>query len=276
MENQRLKYYPTTIEAVHLLVLLMVLQAMIDFPLALYDYYNDTNYLSNSWISLFSGVLILSYIFFFGLKKSKNKITEVLPLKTFSIALILPIITLLIGLQYLVGLLNLEVEKLIPAPDWFWELFEKLFNNKLGFWGAFIKVAIIAPIIEESLFRGIIMHGFMKNYKNWYSILFSAILFSVYHLNPWQMTYTFFLGLLLGWIMVRTHSLVLCIITHSINNLSVLLSITFAKEISESFIPGFSYSEKFIYSTFALITGIILIWLLTGIKRKKNLKTRII
>jgi len=272
MENKSFKFYPTTIEAVHLLVLLMVMQALIDFPIALYDYYNDTNILSNSRISLVSGIIIISFIFFFGLKKSKTKITKVLPLKLFNPLLIIPIIILLIGLQYLVGLLNLQVEKVIPAPEWFWELFNKLFENKYGFWGTLIKVAIIAPLIEESLFRGIIMHGFMKNYKNWYSILISAILFSVYHLNPWQMTYTFFLGLLLGWIMVRTNSLILCIITHSINNLSVLLSITFAKEISESFIAGFSSSEKILYSTFALITGVFLILILTKIKRNKVFK----
>ncbi len=272
MENKSLKYYPTTLEAVHLLVLLIVLQAMIDFPVALYDYYNDTNFLSNSWISLVSGILIISFIFFYGLKKSNNKITEVLPFKRFNPLLIIPIIILLIGLQHLVGLLNLQVEKIIPAPDWFWELFNKLFENKYGFWGAMIKVAIIAPVIEEGLFRGIIMHGFMKNYKNWYSILLSAILFSVYHLNPWQMTYTFFLGLLLGWIMVRTNSLILCIITHSINNLLVLLSITFAKEISESFIADFSSFEKILYSIIAMIAGGIIVWLLTGLKKEKSIQ----
>lgn len=269
MENKSLKYYPTTIEAVHLLVLLMVMQAFIDFPIAMYDYYNDTNFLSNSWISLVSGILIISFIFFYGLKKSKTKIAEVLPLKIFNPLLIIPIIILLIGLQHLVGLLNLQVDKIIPAPDWFWELFNKLFENKYGFWGALIKVAILAPIIEEGLFRGIIMHGFMKNYKSWYSILVSAILFSVYHLNPWQMTYTFFLGLLLGWIMVRTNSLILCIIAHSINNLSVLLSITFAKEISESFIAGFSSLEKILYSIIALIAGSILTWMLTSVKKRE-------
>ncbi len=269
MENKSLKYYPTTLEAVHLLVLLMVMQAFVDFPIALYDYYNDTNILSNSWISIVSGIIIISFIFFYGLNKSKTKITEVIPFKMFNPLLIIPVIILLIGLQHLVGLLNLQVEKIIPAPEWFWELFNKLFENKYGFWGAMIKVAIIAPIIEEGLFRGIIMHGFMKNYKNWHSILVSAILFSVYHLNPWQMTYTFFLGLLLGWIMVRTNSLILCIIAHSINNLSVLLSITFAKEISEGFIADFSSLEKILYSIIALIAGGLLIWMMTGFKKRK-------
>lgn len=267
MQQLKEKYYPTVIEAVHLLVLLLVLQALVDFPLALYDYYNDSNLLSNSWISTISGISILTFIFIYAFKKSKIKTDDITPIKLFNPIIIIPIIIILAGLQYLVGLLNIEVEKVLPAPAWFWEIFEKLFENKFGFWGALFKVAIIAPIIEESLFRGIIMRGFMKNYTNWFSILISAILFSVYHLNPWQMTYTFFLGLLLGWIMIRSRSLILCIIVHSINNLSVLLTITYNKEISENISFDLSNTEKILISICALIVGSLMVFLL--IKRSK-------
>jgi hypothetical protein len=162
-------------------------------------------------------------------------------------------------LQFLIGLLNIAIEKVIPSPPWFWELFEKIFNNRFGFWGSFLKVAIIAPIIEETLFRGIIMHGLMKNYKSWYAILISAILFSLFHLNPWQMSYTFFLGLFIGWIMTRTRSLPLCIITHSINNIIVLLSITWNDQIQKSFISQIKTTESVLLSIGAIIVGIILV-----------------
>ncbi len=263
MQQSNEKFYPSVIEAVHLLVLLLVLQALIDFPIALYDYYNDTNILSNPWINSISGIAILTFIFIYGLKKSKNKITEVLPVKLFNPLVIVPIIIILLCLQFLVGLLNIEIEKVLPAPSWFWEIFDKIFDNKFGFWGAFFKVAIIAPIIEESLFRGIIMHGFMKNYKNWYSILISAILFSVYHLNPWQMSYTFFLGLLLGWIMIRSKSLILCIIIHSLNNLSVLLTVTYNKVITEKFTFDFTNTEKSLMSIAAITVCCMLVILFT-------------
>jgi membrane protease YdiL (CAAX protease family) len=268
MQNYRKTYYPTTFEAVHLIVLYIFLQSLIDFPLALYDYQKDTNWLSNPWISFISNFTITILIFIYGYRKAKNKFSEVFALKTFNLLLIFPILLLLPGLQYLVGLLNVVVERIIPAPPWFWELFDRIFENHFGFWGAFVKVAVLAPIIEETFFRGIIMHGLMRNYKNWYAILLSGILFSVFHLNPWQMTYTFFLGLFLGFLMVRTRSLPLCILAHSINNIIVLYSVTTKKDFPEFLFAGISKSNSVLISIGAIFTGFLLIILIT--RRYKN------
>ena len=270
MRNFKQRYYPTTIEAIHLVVLYVFLQTLIDFPLALYDYQKDTNLLSNPWISFFSGITITGFIYYYGFRKAKNKFTEVFAIKSFNLLLIIPVIILLPGLQYLVSFLNIEVEKLIPSPPWFWDLFKKIFENRFGFWGAFAKVAILAPVVEETLFRGIIMHGLMRNYKSWYAILLSAILFSFFHLNPWQMTYTFFLGLFLAWLMVRSRSLFLCIIAHSINNIYALVSMTSQKEISENILSRFSSSQLVITSLVAIVLGVILVVLVTGRKKKMN------
>ncbi len=263
MQKGNIKYYPTALEAVHLLVLYIFLQSLVDFPLALLDYQTGSNWLGNPWISFTSTFVITAFIYIYGFRKSKNKFTEVFALKLFNPLLIIPIVILFPGLQYLVGLLNIEVDKILPPPPWFWELFERIFDNRFGFWGTVLKVAVLAPIIEETLFRGIIMHGLMRNYRSWYSILLSGILFSVFHLNPWQMTYTFFLGLFLGWLMVRTRSLPLCIVAHSLNNLLVLFSITYQKEISENALFWLS-QEKYVYiSCLAVAIGVLLIVAIT-------------
>lgn len=274
MQNFRQTYYPTTFEAVHLIVLYVFLQTLIDFPLAMYDYQHDTNLLSNPWISFISNFAITIFIFIYGFRKAQTKISEVFALRYFNLLLIIPIVVLLPGLQYLVGLLNIIVEKIIPAPPWFWELFGRIFNNRFGFWGAFFKVAILAPIIEESLFRGIIMHGLMKNYKNTYAILVSALLFSLFHLNPWQMTYTFFLGLFLGWLMVRSRSLPLCIIAHSINNIIVLFSASSADNFPAFLFSGTSKSNSIFISIGLIILGIMLVILFS--MKNKTTKNRMI
>jgi membrane protease YdiL (CAAX protease family) len=263
MQNLRRKYYPTTLEAIHLIVLYIFLQSIIDFPLALYDYQKDTNWLLNPWISFFSNFIIVVFIFIYGFRKAKTRFIEVFALKSFNLFLIIPIILLLPGLQYLVGLLNVVVEKIIPSPPWFWELFDRILGNRFGFWGAFLKVAVLAPVIEETLFRGIIMHGLMKNYKSWYAILLTGILFSVFHLNPWQMTYTFFLGLLLGWLMVRARSLPLCILAHSINNIIVLYSVTSKKDFPGFLFTGITKSNSVLISIGLIIVGVSLITLIT-------------
>jgi membrane protease YdiL (CAAX protease family) len=274
MQIQKHRYYPSTLEAIHLLVLFIFLQSLIDFPLALYDYHKDTNWLSNPWINFISSFSITAFIFIYGYHKSQNKFSSVFALKTFNPLLILPIVILLPGLQYLVGLLNVEVDKILPAPPWFWELFERIFENRFGFWGAALKIVIIAPIVEEVLFRGIIMHGLMRNYRSEYAIFLSGLLFSLFHLNPWQMTYTFFLGLFLGWLMIRTRSLPLTILAHSINNVLVLLSIKFHKEISENALYWLPQSTNIKISIFALLIGIILIIAFT-LKKRVNKEAKI-
>jgi uncharacterized protein len=271
MLENKIKYYPTTIDAIHLLVLYIFLQSLIDFPLAMYDYTHDTNYLSNHWINFFSNFLITGFIFYYGFKRTTSSLKQAFALKTFNVLLIIPLLFILPGLQHLVGYLNIIVEKVLPAPGWFWELFDRIFQNRFGFWGTLFKVAILAPVIEEALFRGIIMHGFMKNYKPWYAILISALLFSLFHLNPWQMTYTFFLGILLGWLMVRTRSLPLAIIAHSLNNLLVLLSITYSKEINQRVLKQIGESELFILSSVAITAGVLIV---IGITRKRRNKSR--
>lgn len=273
MQNFKQTYYPTTLEAIHLIVLCVFLQSLIDFPLALYDYQNDTNWLSNPWISFITNFGIVVFIFSYGFRKAQNKFREVFALKFFNLLLIIPIIILLPGLQYLVGLLNVLVEKVIPAPPWFWELFNRIFENRFGFWGVFFKVAILAPIVEESLFRGIIMHGLMKNYKSWYAILISAILFSLFHLNPWQMTYTFFLGLFLGLLMIRSRSLPLCIIAHSINNIIVLYSITSKKEFPSLLFSGINKNNSIFISIGVIIIGILLIILFSRKNKKSTINS---
>jgi membrane protein DedA with SNARE-associated domain len=133
-----------------------------------------------------------------------------------------------------------------------------------------MKVAVIAPVVEESIFRGVIMSGFMRNYPKYLAIFFSALLFALFHLNPWQFPATFVLGLLLGWLMVRTRNIFACIAGHSINNLLVLLSMTFAQEISQSRIMSMGERDKIVLAALAIVVSIFIMYWLT---RKRNRKS---
>lgn len=270
MQIKRKIHYPTTLEAVHLLVLYLFLQSLVDFPLALYDYHYDTNWLDNHWIGLLSTVSITLFIFIFGYKKARQPFRVVFGLRGFNPLYLIPVVLILPGLQNLVDLLNIQINKVLPPPTWFWELFERVFNHRFGFWGSVVKVAIIAPIIEEILFRGIIMHGLMRNYRPWYAIFLSGILFSLFHLNPWQMSYTFFLGLLLGWLMVLTKSLPLAILVHSINNLIVLLSITLHQRLSDHALFNMPKNATIKLSALMVVAGVLLIVLLSSYRKHRK------
>ncbi|EET85545.1 Abortive infection protein, partial [Clostridium carboxidivorans P7] len=82
----------------------------------------------------------------------------------------------------------------------------------------FIYVCIIGPAMEEFVFRGVILTGLLKKYSVKKSIIISALLFGIMHLNGIQFINGFLLGVLLGYIYVRTKSIYLCMYSHILFN----------------------------------------------------------
>ncbi len=263
MKQFRQIYYPTILQAVHLLILYLFIQTVVDFPLALIDYYKGTDYLYNPIKKIILNTGSTLFILIYGFKKTKAPFLDVFPLKMFNPLILIPIITFFWGAHNLLEPVNIAVEKVVPAPPWFWELFSKVFESDYGWWGAFFKVAVIAPVIEELIFRGLILHGLRKNYNAVKAVLVSALLFSLFHLNPWQMPATFVLGVLLGWIMIRTNSILLAILGHSLNNLIVLLTITYWEQISNHAIYLIGKDEKLMLSGLVIGVSLILIYFST-------------
>ncbi len=263
MNEIRQKYYPTILQAIHLVILYIFIQTVVDFPLALYDYYNGTDYLYNPIKKVVLGVGSVVFILIYGFRKSKAPFSLVFPLKFFNPLILIPIATFFWGAHNLLEIVGTWMDKLIPAPDWFWELFNKIFEGDFGWWGAFFKVAVIAPIIEELIFRGLILQGFRRNYNGFVAVFMSALLFALFHLNPWQFPATFILGLLLGWLVVRTNSLFLAILGHSINNAMVLLTITYWETISESAIYLIGKEERYYISWLVVFCSLVVIYLLS-------------
>jgi membrane protease YdiL (CAAX protease family) len=182
----------------------------------------------------------------------------------------IPILIFLWSAQNLISEVNFALNKVLPPPAWFWELFNKIFESDYGIYGAILKVVIVAPIIEELIFRGVIMHGLMRNYSKFTAVFVSALLFALFHLNPWQFPATFVLGILLGIIMVRTRNIFLCILGHAINNGLVLISIVFANEIQKTSFTQSSKSNQLIISALIAITTLILIFALSRRRKPKR------
>ncbi len=272
MQQYKQLYYPTILQAVHLIILYLFIQTVVDFPLALIDYYKDTEYLYNPLKKILLNAGSTLFILIYGFRKAKAPLSEVFPLKVFNPLIIIPLIIFFWGAHNLLEVVNVAVEKAIPAPYWFWELFSKVFESDYGWWGAFMKVVIIAPVIEELIFRGLVLHGLRKNYSATTTILVSAVLFSLFHLNPWQMPATFVLGVLLAWLMLRTNNILLTILGHALNNLMVLLTVTYWQKINTHAIYLMNIKDKLILSALVVLFSVILIYLSTLWPSKKRRK----
>lgn len=233
MKGERYPYYPTILGAAHLVILYLFIQTVVDFPLAVWDYYHGTEYLANTAKNIILQAGSILFILYYGYRKAGTRLTELFPVKRFNLLILVPVTLFLTGAHLFLDEINQAVNRLIPAPPWFMELFERIFENDYGIYGTFLKVVVVAPVIEELLFRGIIMYGFMRNYPKMVAILVSALFFALFHLNPWQFPATFLLGLLLGWVMVITRNIFACMAGHAINNFLVLLSIQYWESIHE-------------------------------------------
>ena len=92
----------------------------------------------------------------------------------------------------------------------------------------FITLVFAAPVLEELLFRGIMLDGLLKNHKPFKSIFITSLLFGLVHLNPWQFIAGFILGIFIGWIYYKTRSLSYAIIMHATANLCGYLLMVFS------------------------------------------------
>jgi hypothetical protein len=241
----------------------------VDFPLALFDYYKGTDYLYKSYKKIIVGLGSTIFIFYFAYRKAGVPLKELFPSKSFNVLILIPIIFFILAAQILIGEINSQIDKVLPPPSWFWELFSKVFESDFGIYGAILKIVIIAPLTEELIFRGVIMHGLMRNYSKFTAISVSALMFALFHLNPWQFPATFILGILLGILMVRTRNIYLCILGHAINNGLVLFSLQYANEIHNTSFSQSSKSNQLIISAIVAAAALTLIFFLSRQLRSK-------
>lgn len=236
MKRAAVKYYPTFWQAVNLIVLYTFLQTIIDFPLALYDYQNGTDWLQEPWLKLPVFFITTFVILFLGVRFAGSSLREIFPVRAFPWQSVPAILLSLVALQFLMNEITISLDKVLPPPGWFMELFNRLFESDFGIWGGIVRVVVLAPIVEELIFRGVIFSGFQKNFRPFWAVVLSALLFALFHLNPWQLGPTFLLGLLLGFIRLRTGSLLAAIFTHALHNGMIFFSVLYHDAFGKFFL----------------------------------------
>ena len=144
---------------------------------------------------------------------------------------------------------------LIPMPDWIADVFKEAFNLSIP---NIIMIAILAPLLEEVLVRGLVLRGYLLNYSPIKAIIASAIFFGAIHLNPWQFVGGFVSGIFLGYLYYKTKSLIPSILVHFLNNsLSVVFSF-FYEEADAGFVDMLGEKMYYIVLISSLGVGYIL------------------
>lgn len=97
----------------------------------------------------------------------------------------------------------------------------------------FLAVVLMAPLVEELLFRGVIYDALCLVVPAGAAVVFQAMLFGSTHSTLLWMLYSGLIGCVLGYVRKRSHSLWPCIVMHSAFNGSSYLFTWFSQRYSE-------------------------------------------
>ena len=100
----------------------------------------------------------------------------------------------------------------------------------LDFLIKFTMIAILPAICEETLFRGVIQSTLEKHHKKFAAIVITAVLFGIFHMNPYRFLPTMLIGLYLGYLAQKTGSIFPGMIVHAINNGLIYVLVYFFSE----------------------------------------------
>lgn len=91
-----------------------------------------------------------------------------------------------------------------------------------------LLVGIAGPIAEEVFFRGFVLTGLLKRFGVRRALLFSSLLFGLFHIDPGAIVPTFALGLILGWVYLKTGSVWPAMFAHGLHNTVAVLIAKYA------------------------------------------------
>lgn len=117
------------------------------------------------------------------------------------------------------GWMDQLLQALLPLSAWEAEWFSHAVD---GTFATTLSACVLAPLLEEILFRGLILRGLLLRYPPSTAIVHSAALFGLAHFNVYQFFVGFSTGLVLGLAYQRTRSLWPCVLLHAAFNGGVL------------------------------------------------------
>jgi membrane protease YdiL (CAAX protease family) len=88
-----------------------------------------------------------------------------------------------------------------------------------------ILVAVVAPIVEELFFRGMLYPVLRRRWSAPVAIVVNGFLFALIHVIPILLPGLFFVGIVLAWVRERSGSVIPCMVIHALQNGTVLLVI---------------------------------------------------
>ncbi len=177
-------------------------------------------------IIMFLGEVAILVPPLFILSQRKVALIDVLPLQKVSLVTVAMSVLLVAGVIGLVSVFEVIILPYFPLPEFLQQMDETLFDGGLLANVILISAAVIvAPFVEEFLFRGLLQQSLFYHYGSVVpAMVIPTIIFALFHVG-----YLFYfpamveliaLGLLLAWLMTKTGNILIPMLTHALFNFS--------------------------------------------------------
>jgi hypothetical protein len=261
--------YPRVSQAIWLLILLVLLLVGVGAIIDILGLFEEESIIVAAVNTISFGIVLV-----LGARRVRASPKKVFPMRRFPIRLLIPMGLVIIGISIVGSELDNAFRAILPPPDRLNDIFLRLAGagQDPGLWASILALVIVAPLTEELLFRGLLLHGFLSRYTSHKAIFVSAILFGLFHLNPWQFVHTTAIGIIFAWWFLKTRSLIPCILGHALNNGQVfILRDIFGLDIS-GYTTGVGGEVQFQPLWLDAVGAVLLvcgIWLLTRLFRQR-------
>ncbi|EPD51013.1 hypothetical protein HMPREF1210_02204 [Paenisporosarcina sp. HGH0030] len=135
-----------------------------------------------------------------------------------------------------------------------------------------VSIAIIGPIAEEFIFRGVLLHRMMKKTSMWGGILISSILFGLLHAD---VVGAFIFGVIASLLYLKTRNLLIPILMHIINNSIAVIWMYVAPTWPKWGIMESSelYDKALPNAIVLLISSVLITWVIVSLVKSLPKKT---
>ena len=165
-------------------------------------------------------VLAITLVLLVGVRRVGLPTKRVLGLRDVPLWLCLIAVPLAMAVGTVNSALEAPVRNVMPIPEeLLLELVTLLYPETTLDWVLILlPTALLVPVGEELLFRGLLLRGFLLRYGATPALALTSLLFALVHLNPWAFAGYFIVGWVLGWLVLRSGSVWPAIILHGAYN----------------------------------------------------------
>ena len=127
---------------------------------------------------------------------------------------------------------------------------------------AILSTAIVPAICEEYLFRGGVLTELLPFGKTT-AVIASAFLFGIMHQSPFQFLYTILMGIVIGYVYIKSKSIWACVLLHFMNNFVTVI---------EEYLPYFIKIDWFVdlFDLLIVLAGMVIVVVLLKKKSKEQ------